>query len=291
MNHLSLLLSLFCTLHLTAQNNPKTLLWEITRPGAPHKSYLFGTFHEVGPVFFTTLTAATEHLKNAEVLLVEEASGPSAAVPEPMAYLSVWSKAQWESLLTTEQHAIFEDFIQRAERPDFYRLPPLVLARTITGMYFQEFCAAENMSAESMDYGIEKLALQQQKPVQSLDENQVELLKSTSLSLDSSQNAVYARQSTDLMDKMLTDDMSGCRLLNLYKNFDVDYQLDTDLTQSPDFSPLLIDRNNRWLVTLEAVLRTRACFIAVGLRHLFYRQGLIEQLRARGYKVRPVPVR
>lgn len=291
MKHSLIACSLFLSFGLAAQNNPQTLLWEITRQDNPVTSYLFGTFHEVGPAFFASLTATVNQLKKVDVLFVEETSGPSAAVPEPMAYLSVWSKAQWDTLLTTAQQAIFKDFVQRAERPDFYRLPPLVLARTITGMYFQEFCAAENMSAVSIDAGIEKLALQLQKPVRSLDDNQVALLKTASLSLDSSQNRGHARHCTDLMHQMLADDMSGCRLLAMYKNFEVDYQLDTDLSQSPDFSPLLVDRNNRWLSILDASLSTRACFVAVGLRHLFYRQGLIQQLRARGYTVTPVPAR
>ena len=92
----------------------------------------------------------------------------------------------------------------------------------------------------------------------------------------------------DFMQKMLQDDTKDCALLDKYKRFEVDYQLNTDLTQTENSSPLLIERNNQWIATLEIAMNTRNCFVAIGLRHLFYKQGLIEQLRFRGFLVTPI---
>jgi uncharacterized protein YbaP (TraB family) len=47
-------------------------------------------------------------------------------------------------------------------------------------------------------------------------------------------------------------------------------------------------RNNKWMHKLDGPLRTEDCFIAVGLGHLNYKNGLIMQLRKAGFKVTPV---
>lgn len=281
--------STFLYFTLTSQNTPQTILWEISIKNSPFKSYLFGTFHEVDPAFFTTLRTTVEKLQASEMVFVEETGTQALDNTTTMAQLSVWDKAQWDSLLTPEQKTIFQAFIEKAERPDFYRLPPLVLNRSIAGMYLLEFCdSGTRQSYEIMDRHIEKLALQSQKQVHSLDDNQVNLLKTTSLSLDARRNLIYAQYCTEGMAKMLRDDMSDCNILSKYQIFDIDYQLDTDLTQIPDYSPLLMERNNKWISKLDPALQSQSCFIAVGFKHLFYKQGMIQQLRSLGYTVTPV---
>ena len=283
-----LALLLLCT-NLRAQNTPGTLLWEVSRQDSPFKSYLFGTFHEVEPAFFATLNNAMGKLASADVVYVEESSTEATSSPALFSQLGTWNQARWDLLLTSEQQVIFREFISKAERPDFYKLPPLVLNRTVSGMYFLEFCPSPGrQSYELMDTYIERLARQQQKPVNSLDHNQGDLLQKVASTRSATQDSMYAGFCVDFMQKMLQDDTKDCALLDKYKQFEVDYQLDTDLMQTENDSPLLIERNNQWTATLEAAMHTRNCFVAVGLRHLFYKQGLIEQLRLRGYLVTPV---
>ena len=281
-------LLLLCT-GLRAQNTPGTLLWEVSRQGSPFKSYLFGTFHEVEPAFFATLNNTMDKLKSADVVYVEESSGQATPSPALFSKLGTWNHARWDSLLAPEQQVIFREFISRAERPDFYKLPPLVLNRTVSGMYFLEFCpAAGRQSYELMDTYIERLARQHRKPVSSLDRNQGDLLQQVAATRSATQDSMYAGFCVNFMQKMLQDDTKDCALLDKYKRFEVDYQLNTDLTQTENRSPLLIERNNQWTATLEIAMNTRNCFVAIGLRHLFYKQGLIEQLRFRGFLVTPI---
>ncbi len=276
---------------LDAQSTPKTILWEISKKGQKHTSYLLGTFHDISPDFFLSLNTAVEKLKKSETLYVEEIYDVSFDQKKAMAQLSVWDKSIWDSLLTSTQKPIFQNFIKKAERNDFYKLPPLVLLRTIGGMYFNEFCDAEsNALAISMDASIEKLARQNNKNVFSLDDNQIAILEKTSLSVSPTQNIRYAQYCTDYMAKMLNDDFSDCQFIQKYKDFDIDYSLDVDLTQIPDHSPLLIERNEKWLKKIKKSLESQNCFIAVGFKHLCYKQGLIQQLRVMGYEVKPVPI-
>jgi hypothetical protein len=47
-------------------------------------------------------------------------------------------------------------------------------------------------------------------------------------------------------------------------------------------------RNMNWLHELPAIMRQQPTFIAVGAAHLLWDCGLINQLRMRGYSVKPV---
>ncbi len=280
--------SLFIFTNIYSQNKPKTILWEITQNGSNLKSYLFGTLHEVNPDFFDSLTNSVSKLKNSDILYVEETNSvrdKSNILQNP----SIWNKSKWDSILSKEQAIIFERFISKAERSEFNNLPPLILNRVITGMYLRDFCQLSNSYENlTLDGKIEKFAHENYKQVLSLDENQADLLTMTSKAVDSNLNLEYAKGIINLMSKMLNEDMSNCNIITEYKSFNIDYMLEVDYTKYPNQSPLLIDRNIKWIKILDNSLRKYNCFIAVGLKHLFYKQGLIQQLRALGYKVRPI---
>ena len=87
---------------------------------------------------------------------------------------------------------------------------------------------------------------------------------------------------------MLDDDTSGCKLAEEYKNLNIDYQLGIKDHQNP-FE--LTERNDRWMAVLNEAFEKNSCFVAVGFRHLMYKQGLIQQLRKLGYSVKPIPSR
>lgn len=51
---------------------------------------------------------------------------------------------------------------------------------------------------------------------------------------------------------------------------------------------LLDKRNHNWIPKMEELMKTKACFFAVGAGHLGGPNGLIELLRQKGYEVTPV---
>ena len=54
---------------------------------------------------------------------------------------------------------------------------------------------------------------------------------------------------------------------------------------SPEYEPLLRDRNQAWLPLIEEQLASGTAFIAVGFGHLLGTDGLLEMLGAEGYSV------
>ena len=54
---------------------------------------------------------------------------------------------------------------------------------------------------------------------------------------------------------------------------------------------VLTERNEKWMDTIKEYIDSYDCFIAVGLSHLMYECGLIEQLRSLDYVITPIQVK
>jgi uncharacterized protein len=283
------ILCLIAACRATAQNTPKTLLWEVSMPGNTHLSYLFGTFHDVSPAFFNTLPNVVQKFQQSEVLFVEEEKSRAGA-SEQTTWNQTWDPSQWKTILTRAQDSIFNSFVTKAEDNRYYTLPPLILSLTVGRLFMLNFCETNTDFTELMDHHIENLARQQQKQVYSLDDNQTDLLNHTLQASSHFQDSLYASHSIHYMQCMLDNDLTDCSIMHQYKNIDLDYALDTDLNAAPMASPLLAARNKKWVSILEPAFLSHNCFVAVGVRHLFFMQGLIQLLRSKGFVVRPIPV-
>lgn len=274
---------LFVFAFTNAQSKPLTLLWKVTKDNSPYVSYLFGTFHEVNPSFFLTLTNAVDQLHASDKLFVEQRSTNASFVQT-----DAWSATRWNSMLTTAQKQVFTSFVNKAEDSSYYSMNPLVLALNTARLYFSNFCNNDDSISGLMDTYIEKLAVKENKKVYSLDSNQHALINQLAAKEDSAKNAALIAGGIGYMHNMLTDDVNDCKYIEAYKHFDIDYKLDTTLTEkSADYS-LLVNRNSQWLTTLDKAFASANCFVAVGFKHLMYQQGLIQQLKALGYTVIPV---
>lgn len=76
-----------------------------------------------------------------------------------------------------------------------------------------------------------------------------------------------------------------------YKTMNMDCLLKTDniFHIGGTVSKILIDnRNLRWITPLVQNIENKSVIIAVGLGHLFGKNGLINLLREQGYEVTPV---
>lgn len=282
-----ILLGFFITAFVYGQNKPQTLLWKVTKKGNKNASYLFGTFHEVSPSFFNTLSNAVTRLQQSEMLFVEQRSDAKAE----LSLGAAWTVAKWKALLTNKQQEIFMAFINKADDTAYCRLNPLLLSLTMARLYLVNFCEAGTSFTQLMDQHIEAIAAKEQQPVYSLDSNQNSFLNTTAEGFTTRQDSLYASIGIKYMKSMLENNLDDCAIVTAYKNLDIDYQLDKEITsQSPDYS-LLVSRNKSWIPLLDKAFSVHRCFAAVGFRHLFYKQGLIRQLRKLGYTVEPIPVR
>nr|WP_198999574.1 TraB/GumN family protein [Flavobacterium sp. ASV13] len=76
----------------------------------------------------------------------------------------------------------------------------------------------------------------------------------------------------------------NCGLENAYRTRKIYY----DFEKSVDI-PILTVRNQKWIPKIKAILQdSNNVFITVGIGHLNFKNGLIEQLKALGYTVTPI---
>lgn len=280
-------LALFITKITCAQDNPKTILWEVTKGGNTHKSYLFGTFHEVDPSFFEGLKTTMSKLTQSEILFVEQSQSISNNFN--INDSSFWNMEKWKTLLNHRQDSIFIAFTTKADNNNYYNLPPLLLSLDMSRTYLQYFCdRAQRTTDEIMDQFVENIAIKQNKKVLSLDENKGTMLKRAQNAFSLSNDSMYASVAIKNMEYMLNENLSGCTIITDYKNFNLNYELDRDVSKEATFDELIISRNKKWLAIIDKSFSQNNCFVAVGFRHLFYQQGLIQLLRNAGYKVTPI---
>lgn len=287
-----ILLFIFSSVFSFGQNVPKTLLWEVSKPGIPHKSYMFATFHEVNPAFFLSLTNTVAKLNAAKTVYLEQRFNGNNDTTG-IGHIVTWNAQKWHDVISPEQEKVFREFVSRAEDSSYYRLPPLPLFLSVFRIYAQNFCdtSYNSTSGEIMDSYIEKMALVNKQRVLPLDDNQLNIIAESSRNMHQSKDSLMAASSIDLMKKMLNDDASECTFINDYKQFNLNYQFDTEISKMGFPPQFVLDRNNKWVATLDKSLKESPCFVAVGLRHFFYKEGLVQQLIRLGYDVKPVPAR
>lgn len=250
--------ALFITSIVCGQNLPKTILWEVAKDGNMHKSYLFGTFHEVDPAFFEALPNTMSKLKQADVLFVERKQNASNTVTENDR--SFWTIDKWKVLLDKRQDSIFKAFTTKAGSNNYYHLPPLRLSMEIVREYLQFTCDREGRTSfEIMDDFIESIATKQEKKIFSLDKNHGAMINDAQNSFNYSLDSLYASVSIEYMENMLNENQSGCATLIEYKNFNLNYELDTDIKQGANYDALLTERNKKW----QQLLTKHFCKIIV----------------------------
>lgn len=280
---ISLYLITLCQQSL-AQHYTPSLLWEVTNKGNKDTAYLFGTFHEVNPAFFTAYPRASELLTKADILVLETKIAGNTA--DKRALKLNYNRAKWEHLLGNAQTTTFDRFTTKAEDSSYYSMPPLVAALTLNRMYLKNYCdTAGEMTTILMDEFIEQKALESKKTVVALEENQMKTLSDITTSNNNVQEKKYAITTVTLMEKMLTDNADLCDDIYQYRRRQLDYRLNQP---SPGDADLLHNRNKLWIAQLDHLFKKGRCFVAVGFRHLYYRDGLIASLQKMGYYVRPV---
>ena len=271
---------------LYGQNIPNTLLWKVTKSGSVNESFLFGTFHEVNPLFFDSLTNVLVKLRQSDLLFVEQRS--FAPINAGSIKQLPWSSKKWDMILTNEQKQTFTAFVKKAEDSSYYNLNPLTLTLAASRLYLTYFCQGPSTLDQLMDSHIENIALNIGKQVFELDSNQQIMLRDAAQTFSLKKDSLYASIAIHSMKLMLDNDDSECQLVNDYRNFRLDYQL--EISRNSDDAWLLEDRNTKWIAKLNHVFPKQNCFVAIGFRHLFYKQGLIQKLRTLGYVVTPVPM-
>lgn len=282
---LSLVPSLFYHPNAYSQDTLSgTILFKITHPESAHTSYLFGTHHAFGKAFFDTLSMASEALKSCDLVLKENLNIPGETADNIIHTRS--EETNWKSFLQKDDLLYLQQLF--ANNSTFPKMTPAELHAFLIRRYNQTVCLQqdEEDNSTSLDDYIGRLAESWNTPLLGL-ETTADQLRYINEDIAGMPAKVHKNRLHTIINLLQTQDNSSCSSTDWYSAMNFDYQLQAPCTNTL----MLTDRNNRWMKTLESKLQTNNCFIAVGLSHLMYECGLINQIRELGYTVSPVAVK
>lgn len=278
-----------------AQNRPKTILWEIYGNGLHQKSYLLGTNHFFDETWIDSFTVIKEKFLNAKAI-VGEMGHPD--INEIIKAKIDTNHLSFDKLFTHDDYVIVNNYLIKKGLSSLDKAPNNF--QSILGLFYATYVESLGLNKtgdkNSIDIYIENTG-KKNHLFTALDSG-ITKIKTDSISLINEKTLSYLIVWTIKNENSKSNSLDLVRNalkpgLDEFRNLTVNYKLTESM---PDQSgqlnrELLLNRNIYWLKRLPAILKSNPCFIAVGLDHLKYKEGLISQLRCVGYKVKPVKIK
>jgi uncharacterized protein len=279
----SMALCIFLVLHDNAIAQ-RTILWRVTDTMHQKTSYLLGTHHYVGNGFVDSLKPIRKHLLESELAIFE-----TAETGEQVVVAMNQRKADYALKKILDKGSIQQlELISKDWRVPLYKLQPVELLLKLRAQFYQQVCGSMQPkdTADHFDNYLISIARANQITVYGLETDSLQLSllqESFAYSWKDAQSEIRYFLAAFEGRADLGD---NCDFVGRYKRFEFDYTLDTPCEEDP----FINDRNQQWMKILPSLLRSKRCFVAVGLLHFMHNCGLIVELRKAGFVVEPVPL-
>ena len=262
-----------------------TVLFKVTSSSNNHVSYLFGTHHAFGKVFFDSLTIANQALASSELLIKEDLNIPGETAEDIINRRT--EITQWQKYLSKEQLSYIKNLFGTSPT-DFNKMTPTEMYVFLNRHFKQQVCLNKNANdtSLSLDDYIATKAVNQNIELYGLEttEEQINLINKDVAGMP---RKSHKRRLSNIIEKISTENINDCEETNWYSQMDMDYQLNVPCRNAL----MLTDRNEKWIKKISDLLEDKNCFVAVGLSHLMYECGLINQLTELGYAITPIEVK
>ncbi|SFO21555.1 hypothetical protein SAMN05428949_4501 [Chitinophaga sp. YR627] len=269
---------------VSAQQQPKGLLWEISGKGLSKPAYLFGSMHIYDTAGYQLPQLPFDLLDKVDKLYLELDLGKIdlREMMEGM-YISD-STAYIDKQLDALSMEKMRRFVQSAPLSSamgnkLYAIKPMLLISMLTGSAGK---------AASVDFELYKAANSRKLPVGGLEtvREEMEALKAVSLS-----------SQMDMLRLVLDQQISPAEMLKRmttsYVQQDIEqllYELNYNTSSSDGANDaLLVKRNIVMADRIDSLLKNEHPLIAVGAAHLGAGKGLIVLLKQKGYTLTNIP--
>ena len=275
-------------LHLNAQKEYPSLLWEISGNGLEKPSYLFGTMHVSSKTAFYLGTPFFEALESSDFVALE--LEPEDWFDEVLEGSFINSILQRTNFLSTygldgRSWNRYQGMFKQEE--DSYTKIKGVYGQSteiFNELLFRFYDATGNFEEDTwLDMYIYQSAKKLKKETLGLEtfEFSTKML-----------NKAYAENDEDEGPKLDYKEMMEIQnqIEPAYRNGDLDL-LDslTMLSSSKGFIKyLLVERNKKFVIGMDSIMQKKSLFTAVGAAHLAGENGCIEMLREMGYTLKPI---
>lgn len=262
-----------------------TVLFKVTHPYFQNVSYLFGTHHAFGKPFFDSLKFAENALLSSDVLIIENIISPGHLAVDVINERT--SATKWKKYLDDDDYQFVLNLFASSNLK-FDKMTPAELFAFLSRHYKEEVCIGKESTANyfSLDDYIASLAQDHRIDVIGLEttEEQLDLINSDVKGMP---RKVHKKRLSGMIARIKSESRDLCAEVDWYRNMDFDFRLN----QPCQNALVLTDRNERWMVDLQDYFKSKNCFVAVGLSHLMFECGLINQLTKQGYIIEPVRIK
>ena len=270
---LTISLLLFFSFSCYAQH---TVLWKVTNAGNTNTSYLFGTYHLSGDSFIDSFPVIEEKIRSADMVITETSLDREEVIKY---YRERQATDNLSQILSKEDIQVVSSILK--DKVDVFKLTPGELYAYLVTNYQNHICQPNKKDSMLADLYIQHLAIKNNKQTFYLEKNQLELFSKLTSSYTWDQ---IKKDVPELLNnyKRGSYDAKACVQAKKYLSLDLDYSFKQSCSGSME------ERNNNWIQQLNSLIAEKNCFIAVGFAHLYYKCGLIQQLRKAGYSVEEV---
>ncbi|MBO9154516.1 TraB/GumN family protein [Chitinophaga sp. GCM10012297] len=264
------------------------MLWKITAPNG-NVSFMMGTNHSYGGTFIDTLPKVMAAIHAAEYVVLE--SLPDQQQNEMPSFTG---KTPFSKLFSPADYRMMDSVLAAYGMDPLHELdsvhfPPHLLAAHLVGRLMGEKDDRMKAEDESVDSHVLHLAQQHHTSLIGLDSG-------FTVREGILQFGLTEQEWADNITKLFREKISGNERTELDEGSYGALQHDYQFNIHPPFGPgsdhhhLLVERNAHWMKSLPKILREKRSFVAVGISHLSYKNGLLMELKKQGFKVEPVNV-
>lgn len=263
----------------------KTILFKITNQNSNKTSYLFGTHHAFGRSFFDSLTKANQALDSCDLLIKENLNIPGK-MAEDIINQRI-TKIKWDKYLNKNDLGFIKKLFATSPT-DYNKMTPTEMYVFLNRHFKQQVCLNKSVkdTSLSLDDYISSRAIELNIELFGLEttEEQIVLINKD---VEGMPRKIHKKRLANIVDKIRTENSSYCEETEWYSNMEIDLKFNEPCINSL----MLTDRNNKWMGNIREKLVSNNCFIAIGLSHLMYECGLINQLKELGYTITPIEVK
>ena len=269
-----------------AQAPEPALLYRISGKGVTKPSYIFGTIHLACPQEMLPLVKIEALIAESDRLVLEVDMDDPAEIAAMTRAIILPGGKSFRDALTPEQFAKVNEYLLATvgfSAEMVQTISPIALQVLILGSPKISGCPKPTSYEESL----KNIAHAAKKPVEGLE-------------TAAFQSEVLGKIPVEVQAKMLYEmSVAPEKTIEQYRELKAAYNAqDSDLLykvvskqveSGSDMKGVLLDeRNTAWVPRVEAIMKEKGSFIAVGGGHLGGETGLITRLRALGYTVEPI---
>ncbi len=278
-----------------------SVFWEISGNGLSTPSYLFGTHHLYPADSIKKNDFIKEKIKACQVVVGELAMDNLMALTMATMKYSMMKDTTLQDLLGEKNYQRVDEYMKKNLGMGvamFNRMRPMVIVQAISAQKVAQALGKDskiegmNTISDNIDYYFQEYGKSLGKEIAGLET--VEFQAKTLL-----HSIPLNRQAEMLMEAIEDKDAQSAetykKLNQYYKEQNLNelgkLSFDEKMMKKDEYDNLLKKRNNAWLPQIEKIIREKSAFFAVGALHLVGTDGIIYQLRQKGYIVKPLKIR